>query len=220
MIKRPILTRPFALACCFVVGTMLGVSGCKSSSSAGAKVSATTSTQASTTTAAAPAASASVSSSAAASSAPAVVPAASSAAASSTTPAAAPAGGKLNGVPTSCPPAAEVMSNLHLTSLVVDGADPSICGYLFNGDQAAPYVLITFNALPPGLTPATLQSALTSGQTNVKAVPGLGDAAFSFDHSPGLGLIFLSGDTVCGIATEVPTTTHDEVALAKSILAG
>lgn len=111
------------------------------------------------------------------------------------------------------------MSNLHLTSLVVDGSDPSTCLYLFNGDKASPYAVITFNA-GPGMTPATLQSGLTSGQTDVKAVPGLADAAFSFTTDPGRGLTFLSGDTVCSIDTTVPTTTADEVALAKAILAG
>jgi hypothetical protein len=112
------------------------------------------------------------------------------------------------------------MSALHLASLVVDGADPSMCEYLFKGDKTAPYVLITFNALPPGLTAATIQSGLASGQTDVKTVAGLGDAAFSFSSSPGLGLTFLSSSTVCSIVTTVPTTTDDEVALAKSILAG
>lgn len=111
------------------------------------------------------------------------------------------------------------MSSLHLTSLVVDGSDPSLCRYLFNGDKTAPYVLITFNAVP-GFTPAMLQSGLTSGQTDVKAVPGLADAAFSFASAPGLGLSFLSGDTVCSIATAVPTATDEELALAKAILVG
>jgi len=111
------------------------------------------------------------------------------------------------------------MSNLHLTSLVVDGSDASMCQYLFNGDKASPYVVITFTSAPE-MTPAMLQSGLTSGQTGVKAVPGVADAAFSFDAAPGLGLTYLSGDTVCSIGTTVPTTTDDEVALAKAILAG
>lgn len=111
------------------------------------------------------------------------------------------------------------MSNLHLTSLVVDGTDPSICQYLFNGDKASPYAVITFNSVP-GYTPAMLQSGLTAGQTGVKAVPGLANAAFSFTSAPGSGLSFLSGDTICSIDTTVPTTTDEEIALAKAILAG
>ena len=65
-----------------------------------------------------------------------------------------------------------------------------------------------------------LQSGLAAGQTGAKAVPGLADAAFSFASAPGSGLSFLSGDTICSIDTTVPTTTDDEIALAKSILAG
>jgi hypothetical protein len=132
---------------------------------------------------------------------------------------AAPAAGKLDGVPKTCPTAAEVMSNLHLISLVVDGSDPSICRYLFNGDKLSPYVAITFNSVP-GYTPAQLQSGLTAGQTGVKAVPGLADAAFSFTSDGGLGLSLLSGDTICSIDTTVATTTNEEIALANAILAG
>lgn len=112
------------------------------------------------------------------------------------------------------------MSNLHLSSLVVDGGDPSLCQYLFNGDKASPYVVITLNSAP-GYTPAMLESGLTQGQSDVKAVSGLADAAFSFTPSGGgggVGLTFLSGNTICSIATTVPTTVAGEIALAKSIL--
>lgn len=112
------------------------------------------------------------------------------------------------------------MSNLHLSSLVVDGADPSLCRYDFNGSKTSPYAVITFNDTP-GFTPAMLKDGLTKGQSNVKAVPGLADAAFSFSstgNGPGVGLTFLSGTTVCSIYTTVPTTTAGEIALAKVIL--
>lgn len=108
------------------------------------------------------------------------------------------------------------MSNLHITSLVVDSTDPSACQYLRNGGLD---VLITFTVVP-GMTPAMLQSSLAKGQTDVKAVPGLADAAFSFGSGPALGLTFLSGNTLCSIDAPAPTTTDDEIALAKAILAG
>jgi hypothetical protein len=47
---------------------------------------------------------------------------------------AAPAHGKLDGVPKACPSADDVMSNLNLSTLVVDAPDPSLCQYLFKGD--------------------------------------------------------------------------------------
>jgi hypothetical protein len=145
--------------------------------------------------------------------------------AASTKPTAAPAkvdGGKLAGVPSACPSADEVMTNLHLSSLVVSGGDASLCQYLFNADKASPYVVITFNAVP-SFTPAMLESGLTQGQSNVKAVSGLADAAFAFTPSgggAGAGLTFLSGDTVCSIVTTVATTADGEIALARSILQG
>ncbi len=126
---------------------------------------------------------------------------------------------KLDGVPSACPSAAVVMSNLHQTSLVVHSADPSICEYLFNGSKSAPYVAITFNA-NPGITVAQVKAGLEQEQKDVKPVPGLADAAFSFAAPPGGGLTFLSGDTICSILSVVPTTTADEVALANAIIRG
>jgi hypothetical protein len=123
-------------------------------------------------------------------------------------------------VPKTCPSADEVMSNLRLSKLVVEGSDPSICRYNFNGSKAAPYAVITFNSAP-GMTPASLEASLKSGQSGVKAVPGLADAAFSFTGSTGgSGLTFLSGATVSSIYSTVPTTKAAKVALAKSILGG
>lgn len=142
---------------------------------------------------------------------------ASTSSAAPTAPAAAP--GKLDGVPSACPSADVVMSNLHQTSLVVRGGDPSICEYLYKGNKSAPYVLITFNA-NPGITAAGVERGLKHGQKDVRPVPGAGDAAFSFAASPGKGLTFLSGDTVCSILTVRPTTTADEVALANAIISG
>ncbi|HEY3907415.1 MAG TPA: hypothetical protein VGM14_26155 [Streptosporangiaceae bacterium] len=130
----------------------------------------------------------------------------------------APAKGRLDGVPAACPSAAVVMSNLHLTSLVVSG-DPSICEYLFKGNKSSPYAAITFNA-NPGITPAKVKASLKQGQTDVQDVPGLGDAAFSFASDRGKGLTFLSGGTICSIDTTVPTTIAAEVALARAILQG
>jgi hypothetical protein len=143
----------------------------------------------------------------------------STSAASSAPPVTAPAHGKLDGVPSACPSAAVVMSNLHQTSLVVHGADPSICEYLFKGNKLAPYVTITFNA-NPGITVAQVKAGLEQGQKDVKVVPGLADAAFSFAAPTGGGLTFLSGDTICSILSIVPTTTADEVALANAIISG
>jgi hypothetical protein len=142
---------------------------------------------------------------------------------SATTPSAPPATGsapgKLDGVPSACPSADLVMSNLHLTSLVVSGADPSICEYLFKGSKSAPYVVITFNA-NPGITAAGVEDGLKKEQKNVQPVPGLADAAFSFAAAPGKGLTFLSGDTICSILSIRPTTTSAEVALANAIIQG
>ncbi len=127
--------------------------------------------------------------------------------------------GTLDGVPKTCPPADEVMSNLHLSSLVLDGGDPSICQYLFNGSQTAPYAVVTFTA--PAITPAAFEAGLKSGQSGVEVVPGLADAAFTFTVSGGgNGLSFLSGSTVCSIVTTVPTTTAGEISLARALLAG
>ncbi len=144
---------------------------------------------------------------------------ASTSAASGAPPVTTPAHGKLDGVPSACPSAAVVMSNLHQTSLVVHGADPSICQYFFKGNKAALYVAITFGA-NPGITVAQVKAGLEREQKDVKPVPGLADAAFSFGAPPGLGLTFLSGDTICSILSGVPTTTADEVALANAIISG
>ena len=135
-------------------------------------------------------------------------------------PASAPAQaqGKLDGVPAACPSAAVVMSSLHLTSLVVSG-DPSLCEYLFKGNKSAPYAAIIFSA-NPGLTPAKVKASQRQGHSDFQDVPGLGDAAFSFASDRGKGLTFLSGGTICSIDTAVPTTTADEVALARAILQG
>jgi hypothetical protein len=103
----------------------------------------------------------------------------STASAPSTKPAAVSAQGKLDGVPKACPSADEVMSNLNLSKLVVSGDDPSICQYLFNGDKASPYAVVTFNAAP-GFTPAMLKDGLAKEQTDIKAVSGLADAAYTF----------------------------------------
>jgi hypothetical protein len=112
------------------------------------------------------------------------------------------------------------MSNLQLSKLVLDGGDPSMCRYLFNGSKSAPYVVITFNSAP-GITPASFEAGLKSGQSDVEAVPGLADAAFTFTGSAGgSGLSFLSGDTISSIFSTVPTTTAGKIALAKSILEG
>ena len=133
---------------------------------------------------------------------------------------AAPAKGKLDGVPKTCPSVDEVMSDLQLSKLVLDGGDPSMCRYLFNGSKSAPYVVITFNSAP-GITPASFEAGLKSGQSGVEAVPGLADAAFTFTGSAGgSGLSFLSGDTISSIFSTVPTTTAGKIALAKSILEG
>jgi hypothetical protein len=131
---------------------------------------------------------------------------------------AAPAKGRLDGVPKTCPPAGEVMSSLQLSKLVLEGSDPSMCRYNFNGSKSAPYAVITFNSAP-GMTAATFAASLKSGQTGVKAVPGLADAAFTFTGSAGgSGLSFLSGDTVSSIFSTVPTTAAGKIALAKLIL--
>jgi hypothetical protein len=130
------------------------------------------------------------------------------------------ANGKLDGVPKTCPSADEVMSKLQLSKLVLDGGDPSLCQYLFNGSKTTPYAVITFNSAP-GTTSASFEAGLKSGQSDVEAVSGLADAAFTFKGSVlGSGLSFLSGDTICSIYTAVPTTTADKIVLAKSILAG
>jgi hypothetical protein len=135
-------------------------------------------------------------------------------------PTSAPAQGKLDGVPAACPSADEVMSNLHLSSLTVSGDDPSTCQYLFNGSKSAIYVIVTFNAAP-GVTAAAIESGLKTGQSDVEPVSGLADAAFSFKGpAAGEALTFLSGTTICSIATSVSTTTADEVTLAKAILQG
>ena len=89
-----------------------------------------------------------------------------------------------------------------------------------NGNQASPVVIITFNA-STGLTPASVQQGLVSGQTNVATVADLADAAFSLGGAAGgTGLTFLSGDTVCSIFVVLPTSTGAEVSLARSILGG
>lgn len=146
--------------------------------------------------------------------------AASPAAASSTKAAAAAAQGKLDGVPAACPPAGEVMSNLHLSDLTLDGGDPSFCRYLFKGSKTAPYVAITFNSAP-GFTPVAFHASLKQGQHNVRPVPGLADAAYTFGgKAGGSGLSILSNSTVCSILSTVPTSTAGKVALARLILAG
>jgi hypothetical protein len=142
-----------------------------------------------------------------------------SAAAPSAPPATQSAHGKLDGVPSACPSADVVMSNLHLTSLVVHSADPSVCEYLFKGNNSAPYVAITFNA-NPGLIAAKVKASLKLAHRDVQTVPGLADAAFSFAAPPGEGLTFLSGNTICSILVIRPTTTSDVVALANAIISG
>jgi hypothetical protein len=130
--------------------------------------------------------------------------------------------GKLDGVPKACPSADAVMSNLNLSKLVLNGNDPSICQYLYNGDPTTPYAVITFNAAP-GMTAAMMKDGLTKGQASVKPVSGVGDAAFAFTPkgSKGAGLTFLSGTTVCSIyTTQAITTTAGEAALAHVILRG
>jgi hypothetical protein len=135
--------------------------------------------------------------------------------------AATPAQGKLASVPKSCPSADEVMSKLGLSKLVVHGADPSFCEYLYQGNNADPYVAITFSAAPPSITPGSFQDQLKQAQSGVKAVAGLADAADTFTGSGGgSGLSFLSGGTICSIVSSVPTTTAGKVALARSIIAG
>jgi hypothetical protein len=105
-----------------------------------------------------------------------------------------------------------------LSRLVLHGDDPSTCEYLHNGDQAAPYAVITFSSAP-GLTDAAFAAGLKKAQSGVTAVPGLADSAFSFTGSGGgSGLSFISGDTVCSIYSTVPTTTAGKVSLAKSIV--
>jgi hypothetical protein len=112
------------------------------------------------------------------------------------------------------------MSDLQLSKLVLDGGDPSLCQYLFNGSKTTPYAVITFNSAP-GTTSASFEAGLKSGQSDVEAVSGLADAAFTFKGSVlGSGLSFLSGDTICSIYSAVPTTTAGKIVLAKSILAG
>jgi hypothetical protein len=123
-------------------------------------------------------------------------------------------------VPKNCPSAADVMANLQLASLVLGSGDPSMCEYLFNGSESAPYVVITFT-YAPGITAAVFESGLKGGQADVKAVAGVGDVAFSFAGiSDGVGLSLLSGSTACSIVTTVPSTTAGEVSLAQKILTG
>jgi hypothetical protein len=146
-----------------------------------------------------------------------------SAAGTPSTASAAPAQGKLAGVPSACPSAGEVMSALGLSKLVVHGADPSFCEYLYQGNKADPSVVITFNVAPADVNPSSLGAALKSAQANVKAVPGLGDAAYSWGSAGAggsFGLSFLSGGTLCSITTVVPTTLAGRVALARWIIAG
>ncbi|HEY0932484.1 MAG TPA: hypothetical protein VGD91_01970 [Trebonia sp.] len=60
---------------------------------------------------------------------------------------------------------------------------------------------------------------LKKAQSDVKPVPGLADAAYSWVGSGGgHGLTFLSGDTICSIDSTVPTTLADKTALARSII--
>jgi hypothetical protein len=110
------------------------------------------------------------------------------------------------------------MAKLSLTKLTLSGSDPSLCRYLYNGSDNAPYVAITFNSAP-GMTKDAFASGLKQGQSNVQPVSGVADSAFSRGGTAGgSGLSPLSGDTVCSIVTTVPTTTAGQVALAKSIL--
>ncbi len=119
---------------------------------------------------------------------------------------------------TSGPSGNDPSSSLKLSKLVLDGGDPSLCQYLFNGSKTAPYAVITFNSAP-GITAAAFESGLKKEQSDVKAVPGLADDAFTFTGTTGgSGLSFLSGDTICSIYSTVPTTTAGKIALAKSIL--
>jgi len=182
-------------ALALTTGSLLGLTGCKSSSSG---------------------------STAAAGSTGGSTPAARSATTSTTTAGTPPAQGKLGGVPTACPSADVVMSNLHLSTLVLSSGDPSFCEYLYKGDKSSPSVAITFNAAPPGMTGATLGGVLKDGQRDVAPVSGVADAAFSWKgkEGPGDGLIFLSGTVICSIATTGPVSTADEVALANAILQG
>jgi hypothetical protein len=184
-------------ALALTTGSLLGLTGCKSSSSG--STAAAGSTGGST---------------------PAATSRATSATTSTTTAAAPPAQGKLDGVPTACPSADAVMSNLHLSTLVLSSGDPSFCEYLYNGDKSSPSVSISFNAAPPGMTGATLGGVLRGGQRDVAPVSGVADAAFSWKakEGPGGGLTLLSGTVICSIATTVAVSTADEVALANAIL--
>jgi hypothetical protein len=97
----------------------------------------------------------------------------------------------------------------------------STCAYLHKqGSASAPYVLITFTVAPE-MTPALLHDSLDKGQHSLKAVPGVGDAAYAFAATTGgTGLTFLSGTVVCSIYTPVKTTTTAKATLAGHILGG
>jgi len=138
-----------------------------------------------------------------------------------TAPATTPAGGKLTALPTSCPTADLVMSNLHLSSLTLSSLDPSLCTYDHDGDKQKPYVAIAFN-MAPGFTGAAVKSGLVQNQSRVQAVSGVGDAAFTYSpkEGSGTGTSVLSGGILFSIVTTVPAGASDEIALAKAIIQG
>ncbi len=202
----------------------LALSGCSSSSSAasGSTAAKTSAVSAGTTaaTATSPAATSPAATTASDTDATSPTSATITAPAANSTPAPASAPGKLNGLPKTCPSAAEVMSKLNLTALVLGGTDPRFCRYLFHGASGAPHVVITFDAAS-GMTHAAFEAGLKQDQSDVKPVPGLGDAAYTWAGiADSRGLSTLSGSTVFSILTTVPTATAGQIALAQAIIAG
>lgn len=144
----------------------------------------------------------------------------STAAGAATPAAAAPAGGKLDA--TSCPSVAVVMSNLHLSDLTLEGDDPSTsCIYIHGADPSAAQVVIILTPAP-GVTAAVIQSGLQSNDSDVQAVSGIGDAAYTFTgKSDGTtGITVLSAGVVVSIAVNAQISTAAEEALAKAIIGG
>ncbi len=183
-------TRPFALACCFVACTALGIGGCKSNtSSAAASTSAGQSTQASTTTAAAPAASASVSSPATAPAATATT-AASSPVATSPAPVASSPPAPTGGGPkcTDLTSAAATAAVGKPTTVALDSADSLPGDTICDVTVANEIYPIQLDVVSPD--GATVYAQDLSTFTVAPSLSGVGDKAFTSSE----GVEALKGD--------------------------